>query len=292
MVFPESFLDYYPEDDISLPDSDNIAVPTDFPNIAWHRCSGLKKYDDIKATGWVGKQNELFPNATAIALRRAYYASVSYIDSLVGQVVDKLTDLGIENDTIIAFWGDHGFHLSEHSEWCKTSNFELALQAPMMIHIPGETDSGIETDALVEFVDLFPTLVEAANLTQLPLCPTDSSSTALCREGDSLIPLISNPTPGTGQWKNASFSQVKTTHKNGNSVMGYSIRTDQFRYTEWVLFNDTTNTPDWNTVYDTELYDHDTDQYENTNQAGNSSYSSYITQLSEDLQDGWRDARP
>ena len=238
------------------------------------------------------KKNELLPNATALELRRAYYSAVTYIDSLVGQVVDKLTDLGIENDTIIAFWGDHGFHLAEHSEWCKTSNFELALQAPMMIHIPGETDSGIETDALVEFVDMFPTLVEAANLTQLPLCDPDSSSTALCREGESLIPLITNPNPGTGQWKNASFSQVKTSHKNGNAVMGYSIRTDQFRYTEWVLFNETTNIPVWSTVYGTELYDHDIDHYENTNQAGNSSYSSDITQLSEDLRNGWRDARP
>ena len=290
-VFPESFLDYYPEDDISLPDSDNLAVPTDFPNIAWHRCAKLKSFRDIQATGWRGKRNELLPNATALALRRAYYASVSYIDSLVGQVVDELTDLGIEDDTIIAFWGDHGYHLSEHSEWCKTSNFELTLQAPMMIHIPGKTDGGIQSDALVEFVDMFPTLVEAADLPQLPLCPTDSSSIALCREGDSLIPLITNPNPVTEQWKNAAFSQVKTT-QSGNSVMGYSVRTDRFRYTEWVLFNDATNTPDWDAVYGTELYDHDTDKYENTNQAVNSAYSSYITQLSQDLHDGWRYARP
>ena len=291
-VFPESFLDYYPEADISLPDGDSKFVPDDFPTIAWNKCGTLRNYDDISALNWTTRQNELLPDDVAKDLRRAYYSSVSYIDSLVGQVLDKVDDLDLENDTIVVFWGDHGWMLGEHSEWCKTSNFELATQAPLMIHIPGVTDSGIQTDALAEFVDVFPTLVEAAGLTQLPLCPEDSSDITLCREGESLIPLINNSNPSSSEWKTAAFSQIKTSHRSGATVMGYSMRTDRYRYTEWVGFNDTTMAIDWTTVYGTELYDHYLDHYENYNLVNNGSYSSVITQLSQELHDGWREVLP
>ena len=292
-VFPKSFLDYYPEDEVELPDDDNKYAPDDMPNIAWHKCASLRQFDDIKALGWRGRMNELFPDATAKQLRRAYYSSVSYIDSLIGQVLDKLDELDLEDDTIVAFWGDHGWHLGEHSEWCKTSNFELANQAPMMIHIPGQTDHGIETYALTEFVDLFPTLVEAAGLEQLDLCPEDSSDVQLCREGESLIPLITNPDPSSNEWKNAAFSQIKTTHRSGDVVMGYSMRTDRYRYTEWVYFNETENEPDWSVaLYGTELYDHEIDQYENDNKANDASYAGTVSQLSQQLRMGWRNALP
>ena len=292
-VFPESFLDYYPEDDIELPDDVSKYVPEDMPKIAFHNCATLRRYDDIDALNWEGRWNQTLEDATAKMLRRAYYSSVSYIDSLIGQVLDKLDELDLEDDTIVAFWGDHGWHLGEHSEWCKHSNFELTTQGPMMIHIPGVTDSGIETNALTEFVDLFPTLVEAAGLEQLDLCPEESSNVQLCREGESLIPLISNPDPSSSEWKNAAFSQIKTTHKSGDVVMGYSMRTDRYRYTEWVYFNETENEPDWSVeLYGTELYDHETDHYENYNEADNPDYEDTVTTLSDQLRDGWRNALP
>ena len=91
------------------------------------------------------------------------------------QVVNELDRLGLSNDTIISFWGDHGWQLGEHGEWAKITNFELANHAPMMVHIPGVTDRGLVTEQLTEYVDLFPTLAEAAGLPPLPLCPADSS---------------------------------------------------------------------------------------------------------------------
>ena len=78
-------------------------------------------------------------------------------------------------NTIISFWGDHGWQLGEHGEWCKHTNFELATHAPMMIHIPGKTNEGIVTEKLTEFVDLFPTLVDAAGLKPMTKCPENST---------------------------------------------------------------------------------------------------------------------
>jgi len=109
-----------------------------------------------------------------LALRRAYYASVSYVDSLVGQVLDQLSALDLAADTIVMFIGDHGWQLGEHGEWCKHTNFELATRAPMMLSIPGLTDRGLISDALVEFVDVFPTIIEAVGLPIPKICPNDS----------------------------------------------------------------------------------------------------------------------
>ena len=77
-------------------------------------------------------------------------------------VLRELERLGLDNSTIISFWGDHGWQLGEHGEWCKHTNFELSTHAPMMIRVPGHTDEGLVTEQFTEFVDLFPTLAEAA----------------------------------------------------------------------------------------------------------------------------------
>ena len=89
-------------------------------------------------------------------------------------IFKELDTLGLTNNTIVSLWGDHGWQLGEHGEWTKHTNFELSTHAPMMIHIPGLTDKGIVTEKLTEFVDLFPTLVDAAWLPPIPLCPEKS----------------------------------------------------------------------------------------------------------------------
>ena len=119
-------------------------------------------------------------------------------------LLQELRALGLEHNTIVSFWGDHGWQLGEHGEWTKHTNFELSVHAPMMVRIPGLTDEGVVTEELTEFVDLFPTLVDAAGLPELNICPKDSSKTELCHEGMSLMPLMTNTsTP----WKRAVFSQ-------------------------------------------------------------------------------------
>ena len=94
---------------------------------------------------------------------------------------------------IISFWGNHGWQLGEHGEWCKHTNFELATHSPMIIYIPILTDEGIVTEHLTEFVNLFATLVDAAGLPSMPLCPEDLHNVAFCREGESMMPLVLRP---------------------------------------------------------------------------------------------------
>jgi len=148
-----------------------VSVPF---QIAWSDFDELRKYSDIGTRYGFGSINSTLPDSLVLMLRRAYFASISYIDSLVGQVLDQLTALNLASNTVVVFIGDHGWQLGEHGEWCKHTNFELATRAPMMLGIPGITDGGLQSDALVEFVDVFPTVVEAAGLPVPMLCPEHS----------------------------------------------------------------------------------------------------------------------
>ena len=149
-----------------------------------------------------------------------------------------------------------------------------------MMHIPGVTDGGMETDHLVEMVDLFPTLVEAAGFPQLPQCPLNSSSVSLCTEGTSLLPLFQDPMSPV---KDAAFSQFP---RWKDQVMGYTMKTDQYRYTEWARLPD--GEPNWGRLAGKELFDHDVDTGENYNRVNVASYSGIIKELSERLRRGWR----
>ena len=290
-VFPESFLQYYPAENIKLPP--NPYAPVNMPEAAWYDFSGLRNYGDIKALNSSGAINTTFPNSTVLDLRRAYYSALSYTDSLVGGLIKELNVLGLSKNTIVSFWGDHGWQLGEHGEWCKQTNFELATHAPMMIHIPGMTDGGIVTEQLTEFVDLFPTLVDAAGLPSLDLCPKDSKNVKICREGTSLLPLINNPDVPL---KTAAFSQYpRNIQPKGVDVpiktMGYTMRTVQYRYTEWAEFDYyPAYKPHWDKLHGVELYDHNVDPEENYNRALDQAYQSICKQLSTMLHNGWRNA--
>ena len=158
----------------------------------------------------------------------------------------------------------------------------------MMVHIPGATDAGVEVEQLTEFVDLFPTLVDAAGLPSLPRCPRDSHDVELCTEGDSLIPLITNPNLAT--WKKRVFSQYpRQEHSKRHMVMGYTMRTARYRYTEWVHFKPAPIfKPKWDQVYGVELYDHQVDSEENHNVANETAYKPIVAGLSKQLHQGWR----
>ena len=183
-IFPDEFLERYPLQDIFLPT--NSFAPRFYPFIAWSKGGGeLHSYQDRASLSPTGNINTTLPDSVTIGLRQAYYSTVSYIDHLVGQ-----DNLGLAEDTIVSFIGDHGFQLGEHGSWCKQTNFETSTHAPMMICVPGVTDNGIVTNKLVEFVDLFPTLTEAAGLGSFDLCPENSSLISVCTEGHSLLPLM------------------------------------------------------------------------------------------------------
>ncbi|XP_046555768.1 iduronate 2-sulfatase-like [Haliotis rubra] len=285
--YPERFEKYYPLDSLQLPD--NYFAPVGMPAFAWHNFSRLGTYKNVRPYNLhdVGSINYTFPKNLTLIMRRAYYSSISFTDYNVGRVVQELENLGLANDTIVSFWGDHGWQLGEHCEWQKETVFELAARAPMMVKVPGLTDNGIVTSQLVEFVDLFPTLVDLAGLPKMKLCPENSSQILLCTEGKSFVPLFKNPNI-TG-WKKAAFSQFPhdKNGRNGLDVMGYSIRTDRYRYTEWATFKPHLR-PEWDKLRGVELYDHGIDPEENRNRAQEPSYTNLRSQLSKQLRAGWR----
>lgn len=202
-------------------------------------------------------------------LKHGCYASISYMDAQVGKVLDELERLGLRDDTIIILWGDHGWKLGEHGAWCKHTNVENDANAPLIVSAPGFKTAGRSTDALVEFVDIYPTLSELAGL---PL-PAHL-------EGTSFFPVLNKP---NREWKTAAFSQYPR-NPGGKRLMGYSMRTDRYRFTRWVSRDDLSK------VDAIELYDHAKDPQENVNLANDPARAKLVSQLASQMDQGWRGA--
>jgi iduronate 2-sulfatase len=193
-----------------------------------------------------------FSTPEVAEIRHGYFAGVSYLDVQVGQVLAALDKEGLADSTVIVLCGDHGYHLGEHDLWAKTSCFELDARVPLLVVPPECKQAGAKSDALVELLDLYPTLVE--------LCELPAPGKL---EGKSLQPVLDNP---ASTIKPAAFTQhprpayYDRTEKGVPDAMGYSVRTDKVRYTEW---------RDWETgkVLGRELYDHAADPGETRNLA-------------------------
>ena len=269
--FPEEYLQFYPEKDVHMPY--NPHCPVDMPGIGWNRPTILK-YNDCRPEAMgisdLSKMNVTWPNWKIKEIRRAYYSAISFVDYEIGRVLNEVKKLGLENDTIIVFWGDHGWQLGEHAAWAKQTVFDIANRVPFMIKVPGIIENGVQTNKLVELVDIFPTLVEAAGFDSLEVCPKSSHGIELCTEGSSLMPLFEDP--DRNDWKDAVFWQYPRgimTKDNIPTKMGYSIRTKGYRYTEWVnikFLGGLEYEPDWENPADhEELYDLEIDPQENFN---------------------------
>merc|ERR1711971_1254251 len=175
---PAEFYDLYPEDVVGLPD--NPYVPEDFPDVAWARPTGVLNFPDCSPEGQgipdLGLPNVTFHDSKTLEIRRAYYACVSFADQQIGRVLRELNELGLAENTVVLFVGDHGLQLGEHADWDKQTNFEIAHRAPFMIRVPGVNGPPV-TDKMVEFVDILPTLVEAAGFPPVDKCPVYSRYT-------------------------------------------------------------------------------------------------------------------
>ncbi len=198
----------------------------------------LTNYGELRAYFGMPKEGDI-PEALARRLIHGYCACVSYMDAQLGKVLDAVKALGRWEDTVIMLWGDHGWKLGEHNAWSKHTNFEIDTRAPLLARIPGMQAVGRASDALIEFVDLYPTLCDLCGLPVPAHC-----------EGQSFAPLLDAPEL---PWKPAAFSQYPR-----GDVMGYAMRTDRYRYVEWRQSG--TATPRAR-----ELYDHAGDAGENTN---------------------------
>jgi iduronate 2-sulfatase len=260
-VAPKKYYDLYPEESIML--AQNTSLPENAPEVAGTKWGELRKYSDIPKEGQVSDDK-------ARELTRAYYACVSYIDAQVGKLLDELDRLNLRDKTVVILWGDHGWHLLEHGLWCKHTNYEIATRVPMIISSPKMKKRGTVTEALAEFVDIYPTLSEICGL---PL-PDHL-------EGTSFKPLLDNPNQ---PWKTAAFSLYPRQVAGVGDVMGRTIRTDRYRYVEW------TNAD--GSFFKTELYDHQVDPDENYSIALDSENAALVEDLSKMLHDGWRGALP
>lgn len=260
-VAPKKYWDLY--DPAKLPPIPNPFRPRNAPEYAVLEGGELRTYDAIpKGT---------LPDDLAQTLRHGYFASVSYMDAQVGRLLDELDRLGLRKSTIVILWGDHGWKLGEHDAWCKHTNVELDTRVPMILSVPGMKTAGAKTSALVEFVDIYPTLAELAGL---PL-PEHL-------EGVSFAPLLDRPDQ---PWKSAAFSQYPR-GAQGTSLMGYSMRTATHRLTLWVDRKDASK------VDAVELYDHTADPQENENIADRTDMAAVVKRLTAQLRAGWQAARP
>jgi arylsulfatase A-like enzyme len=148
---------------------------------------------------------------------RAYYASISFLDANVGRLLDALDRLRLTDHTIVVFVSDHGYNLGEHGEWMKQSLFEPSARAPLIIAGPGVSGKQGTSQRVVELLDLYPTLADLAGIKP----PAEL-------EGRSLTPLLRNP---AAAWNHPAFTQVRRGGAAG--FMGYSVRTERWRYNEW-----------------------------------------------------------
>eukprot|EP00045_Choanoeca_perplexa_P009773 m.95607 g.95607 ORF g.95607 m.95607 type:complete len:524 (+) comp15024_c0_seq2:665-2236(+) len=248
---PEPFFDLYP-DASELPGPKFPNVTINAPLVAWH--GGLHG----------NSFNNSLPDIQSQKLRKGYYAAVSYTDSLVGQLLDKLDELNLTSNTIVALWGDHGWQLGETNLWKKMTNYERGTRVPLFIRAPWKSNSiGIKTSALASSVDMYKTLASLAGL------PEPEATV----QGQDLSAILDQP-PLTGTGINSyAFSQfAKQRISDGNpfgvctqcqrnqiDFMGYAVRDDLFRYVLWVHWNKTSLLPIWTNIEGEELYPHDND---------------------------------
>jgi len=243
---PKKYWDMYDESQIKLPES--YRQPKTTPKQAFHNYGELRQYENIPKKGQL-------PDRLAKKLIHGYYACVSYMDAQVGLVLDELKRLDLDQDTIVILWGDHGWNLGDHKLWCKHVTFQTSLRAPLLLKVPGKTN-GKKTDAIVEYIDIYPTLVELAGI----------SNTPKTVEGQSFAPLLE----GEKLKKDWAVSKYKD---------AVTLIQDNLFYTEWIK--------DDGKPYARMLFDHKNDPLELNNLSENLEYKTIVNKMSKALRERW-----
>jgi uncharacterized sulfatase len=239
-IAPRKYFDLYPIDRIPAPASspDSAAL---VPPAAWF----------TKPPHWgVDERGQR-------EVIRAYYASISFLDANVGRVLDALDRLRLADNTIVVFVSDHGYHLGEQGQWMKQTLFERSARAPLIVAGPGVSAKGRSSSRIVEFLDLYPTIADLARV---------SPPSGL--HGRSLTPLLKDP---QAAWNHPALTQVRRGGGEG-AFMGYSVRTEKWRYTEWD-----------NGKRGTELYDEVGDPGELHNRAADPKFQKTVTEMQRTL---------
>jgi arylsulfatase A-like enzyme len=219
---PKKYWDMYPEGSIKLPE--NSKMSKNAPQKAYHKWHELRNYVGVQ---YADAKKTTLKEDYARQLIRGYFASVSYVDALIGKIVDKLKKtkdadgVALYDKTIIMIWGDHGFSLGEHNLWCKHSTFNVSTQTPLLVRDPDVAHSGQRSAALVELVDMYPTLLDLVGLKQ-PEPTIDNDGKPFVLQGLSFKPLLESPQQ---PWKEAVFSR----YSGGDTII-----TKKYSYTEYV----------------------------------------------------------
>lgn len=222
--------------------------PYGLPIVAFNPFNDIRHRDDVKTLN-ISFPFGPIPDEFAARMRQGYYSSVSYIDTLIGELL-KTVDF---STTIIILTSDHGWSLGEHAEWAKYSNYDIALRVPVLIYTPEiKLNRPRKIDNVAELVDIFPTIVQLASLPPIQSCAKNRSQ-ELCTEGKSLFQqfvkerdsvmredgnvsyaISQYPRPGTFPTLRPDSDQPRL--KN-IKIMGYSIKTNRYRYTNWIKFS-------------------------------------------------------
>lgn len=272
-VAPKKYWDLYDRNKIELAPWQKKSI--DGPDVAYHNAGELRAFKDIELLmqNEMGKKDDLLqlPIEKQKELIHGYYACISYLDAQIGKLLKGLQAEGLDKNTIIVFWGDHGWHFGDHSLWAKHSNFEQATKAPLMFTVPNLTKGTIYTQP-TEFVDIFPTLCELTGITTLTYL-----------DGKSLVPAMKDNKAKIKDYAISQYPRGGST-KDGNRIMGYSIRTTRYRYTEWIGSFFTTAKPfDEKLIVATELYDLVDDPNETVNIAKKAESKKPLKDLEEKL---------
>lgn len=258
---PQRYFSLYPRGTWGAPESPE--PPLDAPPFALQRSEEIRGYADIPAEGPI-------PDSKARELIRAYRACVSYIDAQIGILLDTLHDKALDESTVVAVVGVNGSHLGELGLWNKNSNYEAATHAPLVVRAPGQRNAGRRTAALVESVDLFPSV-----------CALCGIPAPRGLEGSSWRGLFDDP---KRLWKRAVFSQHPRLIPRVGPGMGYSMRTARHRYTEWSGLDSPYSTA--------ELYDYKDSPNESRNIANRPEHGSLVNGLAHMLREGWQGSLP
>ena len=257
-VAPKKYWDLYDRDSIQIAKIQEFpkSIPSFHFQPSWELRSG---YAPIPKT-------DPLPVAMQKELRHGYYACISHADNQVGRLLDALDKLGIRENTIVVLLSDHGYHLGDHLMWNKFTNLEQATATPLIISAPGYSINN-KTNSPTELVDVFPIICDLAEV-EIPKNI----------DGKSLVTILKN---GKEKVKDFAMTQYHRTTDNGIKLEGYSLRTERYRYTEWVqkLFKSTNGKYDTKNVYATEFYDYKVDLLESENLVKDKKYKVVIDSM-------------
>lgn len=279
-VAPRRYFDLYQPDDSWL--AVNPHPPVGSPVLAWFNSDGYVKgaqragfpmpippsretaqdWNGYEMRSYLGIPNHgVIERSLQLEILQAYAACVSYVDAQVGKLLDELETSGRRENTIIALWSDHGWHLGEHSAWSKMTNFEIATRVPLMISTPNIAPG--RTRTLAELVDLYPTICELSGVEAPPHL-----------EGESLVPVLRQP---KRDFQTTALSQHA---RYGDKFMGRALRTDRHRFVLW-------SEKKTGRIVERELYDHETDPHETRNLAADPEQADRIQKLEAQLRESF-----